>query len=345
MRIGIKFDLRNPAPWSRPQREVYDKCLTWCEEADARGVGSIWVSEHHLFTDGYIPQPLTFAAAIAARTKRARIGTAVLLAPLRPPILIAEEAAVVDIISGGRLDLGMGAGYARREFAAYEADFASRFSATDAAAIEIRQMWKEGSVTPSPLQDELPIYLGYTSPKGAYRAGKNGFALLHVRPALVEAYFEGLRDGGHSRDRASLAGDAHMMLTDDPERTYELVKRQIAWRYDTYNAHSAIGSGRPAPPLVDPDMWAPGAQGQDLSAPGVAPAEYHIVTPEEAVRRIKEIASSGFPIADLHTYCTSGVPDELVERHIELVCDHLIPALASKPSADEPAPTSPRANG
>ena len=90
--------------------------------AERLGADSVWLSEHHLFEDGYLPQPLTMAAAIAARTKRIRIGTAVLLAALRPAVQIAEEAAIVDLVSGGRLVLGFGAGYVPREFEAYGAE-------------------------------------------------------------------------------------------------------------------------------------------------------------------------------------------------------------------------------
>jgi len=125
-----------------------------------------------------------------------------------------------------------------------------------------------------------------------------------------------------------------MMLTDDPERTYDLVKHQIAWRYDTYNAYSAMDTGRPAPDPVDPDRWRPGASAAQDAAPGFAPAAYHIVTPDEGVRRLKELAAIGLPIADLHVYCTAGIPDELTERHIELVCDHLVPAMAAGPAFD-----------
>ena len=111
MDVGIYFDLRNPPAWATDWSRLYGFSLELCEEAERLGCHAIWLTEHHLFDDGYLPQPLTMAAAVAARTSRVRIGTGVLIAPLHHPVELAEQAAVVDIISSGRVDLGIGAGY------------------------------------------------------------------------------------------------------------------------------------------------------------------------------------------------------------------------------------------
>jgi alkanesulfonate monooxygenase SsuD/methylene tetrahydromethanopterin reductase-like flavin-dependent oxidoreductase (luciferase family) len=131
MDVGLLFDLRNPEQWHRPWAGHYARTLEWCEEADQRGVGGLWFTEHHLFEDGYLPQPLTFAAAVAARTRRARIGTSVVLPALHHPVDLAEQAALVDLISGGRLELGLGAGYRVPEYQLLGADFGRRFTAAD----------------------------------------------------------------------------------------------------------------------------------------------------------------------------------------------------------------------
>jgi alkanesulfonate monooxygenase SsuD/methylene tetrahydromethanopterin reductase-like flavin-dependent oxidoreductase (luciferase family) len=79
MRTGIYFDLRNPPRWRRPWPAFYAQTLERIGDAERLGVDDVWLSEHHFFEDGYLPQPLTFAAAVAARTERVRIGTAILL--------------------------------------------------------------------------------------------------------------------------------------------------------------------------------------------------------------------------------------------------------------------------
>ena len=81
MNVGLYFDLRNPPAWAANTARLYGFALEMCEEADRLGVHSLWFSEHHMFEDGYLTQPLTFAAAAAARTRCARLGTAIIVAP------------------------------------------------------------------------------------------------------------------------------------------------------------------------------------------------------------------------------------------------------------------------
>lgn len=114
--FGIMHDFRRPD--GGDHHEYYAECLDEVALADRLDLDAVWLSEHHLTDDGMTPAPLVLAAAIAARTSRLRIGTSVLVLPLHHPLRVAEEAAVVDLLSGGRLVLGVGQGYAEREFAA-----------------------------------------------------------------------------------------------------------------------------------------------------------------------------------------------------------------------------------
>ncbi|WP_293047415.1 LLM class flavin-dependent oxidoreductase [Mycobacterium sp.] len=202
MKVGIYLDLRNPPQWRKDWSRVHGFGLELCEEADRLGAHSVWLSEHHLFDDGYLPQPLTFAAAVAARTRQIRIGTAVLLAPFRPAVEIAEDAAIVDAISNGRLELGFGAGYRRPEFESYAADIDRRYAEIDTRVRALRALWREGRVPPAPTQAPVPIWLGYTGPRGARRAGLLGEGLRAISPDLYPPYRQGLVDGGHDASSA-----------------------------------------------------------------------------------------------------------------------------------------------
>src|SRR5437764_10287626 len=159
----------------RSDEELYADALDLAVYAEELGFDSVWTSEHHFLDDGYAPSLLPLCAAIAARTSRVEIGTGVLLIPLHDPIRVAEDAATVDLISGGRLILGLGLGWRAEEFRMFGVPISERVRRT-AETIEIlRRAWAgrrfsyEGrvfsfdqvQVTPSPAQEAgPPIWLG-----------------------------------------------------------------------------------------------------------------------------------------------------------------------------------------
>ena len=222
MKVGVYFDLRNPPQWRRDPAELYASFLELCEEAEHVGLDSIWVTEHHGFDDDYLPAPLTLLAAVAARTRRVRLGTAVVVAPLHAAAAIAEQSAVVDLLSAGRLDLGLGAGYRGPEFDLFGAEMASRYRVNDARAREIRNLWASGAVTPAPAQQRVPIWMGYLGPKGARRAGRMGENLLSIDARNWPHYRAGLLDGGHDPAVGAMGGAVQGWVSDDPERDWHM---------------------------------------------------------------------------------------------------------------------------
>jgi alkanesulfonate monooxygenase SsuD/methylene tetrahydromethanopterin reductase-like flavin-dependent oxidoreductase (luciferase family) len=321
VKLGLYFDLRNPAPWARPWPEVYGRALDLVVEAERLGAASVWFSEHHLFSDGYLPQPLTFAAAAAARTTRMRIGTAVLLAALRPAALVAEEAAVIDQISGGRLELGIGAGYSVPEYELYNADITKRYGLADAAVAEIRRLLDEGIVTPPAAQNPFPIWLGYQGPQGAKRAGRLGVGLLSLDRALLDPYREGLVEGGHDSATARTGGMLDIIVADDPEAAFEQILPHYAHQLNSYRAAAVAGSGRDAPKEITVDKLRSGAA-QKGQIPGL-----RVLTPTDAVNAIRG-ATDGSPVEHVYLWASvAGMPDDLVERHVELTCTQVAPNL------------------
>ena len=158
--------------------------------AEECGFDSVWTAEHHGAEDGFMPAPLVLLSAIAANTVRVTLGTNVLVAPLWDPIRLAEEAAIVDHLSAGRLVLGLGVGYMEHEFAALGADYPSRGDRTEEIVAAVRAAWRGEpissaagpdragiAVTPPPL-GEPPIYIGGFVRRSVERAVRLGAGYL-----------------------------------------------------------------------------------------------------------------------------------------------------------------------
>jgi alkanesulfonate monooxygenase SsuD/methylene tetrahydromethanopterin reductase-like flavin-dependent oxidoreductase (luciferase family) len=315
------LDLRNPQQWHRPWFDHYRQTLEWIEQAEQWGAGSVWMTEHHFFSDGYLPQPLTFAAAVAARTSRIRIGTAVLLGALRHPVHLAEEAALVDVLSGGRLELGLGAGWSQREYEVFGVDIGRRFSLTDQALARVRTLLNEDGVNPAPIQQPVPLWLGYQGPQGARRAGRLGAGLLALSAPLLEPYLRGLREGGHDPATARMGGLLDIIVADDPEQATERILPHLAHQANTYRRGKAEGTGKPAEDLTVEDLRRRVRAGEGL--PGLT-----VLTADDAVREILA-RTAGLPARHIYFWASvAGMPDDLVERHLELLFRKVRPALA-----------------
>src|SRR5262245_3185580 len=124
----------------------FEDTIHECERAETAGFDSVWLGEHHNNPLLY-PRPLLGLAAIASRTRRLRLGTGVLLLPLYRPLDVAEEGAIVDVVSNGRHILGVGAGYAPEEFDAFDVSMKERGSRMDEAVPLIQRLWTEERVT------------------------------------------------------------------------------------------------------------------------------------------------------------------------------------------------------
>jgi alkanesulfonate monooxygenase SsuD/methylene tetrahydromethanopterin reductase-like flavin-dependent oxidoreductase (luciferase family) len=327
MKVGLYFDLRNPPLWRQDSSRLYGFTLEMCEEAERLGAHSIWLTEHHLFEDGYMSQPLTFAAAVAARTRRVRIGTGIVMAPLHPAISIAEQATVVDLISGGRLELGLGSGYRAPEFELYGADLTKRFGTTLSRAREIRQLWADPRVTPLRAQDHIPIWLGFAGPKNVRRAGELGEGLLALDPRLYAPYQEGLIAGGHSPTIARMGGMVNAWITDDPDEDWPKIARYAHYWIESYRRAAVEGTSDPAPPPVDMDQLrtADITRGWDMFGDCHIP----ITTPEDAARQLRDYLA-GLPVEQIYFWASyAGMPEAMVARNVQMICTRLAPLLRS----------------
>lgn len=198
--FGVMHDFRQPLPWKVSTSDYYAECLGLVQLAEHAGFRTSWLSEHHGTDDGFLPAPLIAATAIAARTTRMTVATNVLLLPLHHPLRVAEEGAVLHALSGGRFLLGVGQGYAAKEFAAFGVDRRQRPSRFEEGLRIIRQAWREGRAgfdgrryqipdMPFEPRADVPIYVGATAQPSIDRAVQLADGLVtyvgqpdHLRP-------------------------------------------------------------------------------------------------------------------------------------------------------------------
>ena len=195
----LRFDLRAPEGGA-PAPELYRAALDIAEWGEQRGCLAVVVSEHHGAEDGYLPAPLVLAAAIAGRTRRVPIQVAALLAPLHDPVELAEQMAVLDLASGGRVSYVLGLGYRPEEYAMFGRDFATRGRRLETCVEALRRAWTgaafevEGRivrVTPRPATPGgPPLLLGGGSPAAVRRAARLGLGMITQGgdPALEALY-------------------------------------------------------------------------------------------------------------------------------------------------------------
>jgi len=214
LNVGLLFPFRNPPAWRKPFSDFYAEQLAQTQFAENLGYDEIWLTEHHFAEDGYSPAVLPIASAIAAITKRIRIGTYLVLLPLHNAVRVAEDAATIDIISNGRFDLGVGQGYAPGEFAAYGVNRKTRASRLEEGIEVIRGAWtkedfsyegrhykvKNVRLMPRPVQSpHPPLWIGAGAPKAIARAGRMGCHFMGLaNPAAQQTYDDSLRQAGRN---------------------------------------------------------------------------------------------------------------------------------------------------
>ncbi len=321
MKVGLNFTADLAGADQHAAARLFSFVLELSEEADRLGADALWYSEHHVWEGGHMAQPLAYCAAVAARTSRIRIGTGIMVPAFTSAVQVAEEATLVDLLSGGRLDLGLGAGYSIPEFELFGVDIRSRYDALDRRAQEIRTLWEEGKLTPAPIQDPVPIWMGYQGVKGAYRAGKLGEGLLSADARNWDHYRSGLLDGGHELSRARMAGAITGWVTDDPERDWPEVAPHVAEKFELYKRAYVQGRNLPVPRPVDPN-WLRQA---DMA---LRPLTYFLhATPEESAKKIKEYVGDA-PVEEVHiNFPVAGLGEGLVLKEVQTICTRLAPLL------------------
>lgn len=339
MKFGLgQFTLQIP-PWDpRTPAQLYADTLDLAAFAEEHGFASFWLAEHHGASDDYNPSLLPMLSAVAARTRTMEIGTGVLLAPLHDPIRLAEDAAVVDAISGGRLNLGLGLGWVEEEYRMFGVDMRRRGKRFDEIVQVLRLAWqgerfsfdgeflsyRDIMVRPRPAH-AIPIWLGGQADAAVHRAA-----------TLGDGHFP-----------ASVAGG--MAIVERAKQIREIRERQGLTGPYRYGAFLPVGLG------TDMDegwagvrdgvlhvrgaymMWAQGTRNVAGARDALAPHEEQVRagavcgTPAQVIDGLRPIvegiAGSGFEDPFLSVILAPpGTPLDVAKRRVEMFAAEVMPA-------------------
>jgi alkanesulfonate monooxygenase SsuD/methylene tetrahydromethanopterin reductase-like flavin-dependent oxidoreductase (luciferase family) len=249
-----------------PLESIYQRAIERFEIMDQAGYDAVWLAEHHFSSFSVCPSVHMMATMAAARTKRMRIGTAVSLAPFYHPLRLAEEVALLDVLSGGRVNWGAGRGFSRGEFAAFGIpmeESAPRFRET--VEIVLRAWTEERlsyagehfqfegvEVLPKPLQKpHPPVWMAATSESAIDWAASRGFSILmdphctHVELASKRGrYGEQLASAGFDAAGRDIPMARLIAVAPNAERAAEVARRGAGWMVGSYIG-GARGGGDP----------------------------------------------------------------------------------------------------
>lgn len=285
--VVIRFDLRVPPFGSASHADLYAACLDQSAWADEQGLASVVLSEHHGVADGYLPAPLTLAAAIAGRTKQIRINIAAVLVPLHDPIRLAEQLAVLDLASGGRVSLVAGVGYREEEFRMAAVEQKQRGKLLEEYVEVMRKAWtgepfewrgRTIRVTPKP-QSPPMILIGGSTAIAAKRAARlrSGFFPSIGDQHLADIYTAECARLGFTGGFVSLpSGPGFVHVSEDPERDWARIAPHALYDAQTYAAWQT--------PDQRSSVHVKAASLGDIRKSGV----YRVVTPDECVQLAQE---------------------------------------------------------
>ena len=255
MKVGILqfFGWRDR---SVPLPSIYDMALERIDIMDTTGYDAVWLAEHHFSTFSVCPSVHMMGVMAAARTKRLRIGTAVSLAPFYNPLRLAEEVALLDVLSGGRVNWGAGRGFERSEFEAFGIPGKESAPRFHEAVDIVLKAWTSDKLTyrgkffsyegvevlPKPRQvPHPPVWMAATSPPAIDWAAANGFSILmdphSSREELARKrrhYGEKLAAAGHSEAGRIIPMARLIAIDETAEKAREVARRAAQWTVASY---------------------------------------------------------------------------------------------------------------
>jgi alkanesulfonate monooxygenase SsuD/methylene tetrahydromethanopterin reductase-like flavin-dependent oxidoreductase (luciferase family) len=251
-RFGVVYDFRNPPDSALSTPRLYAEILDQVAWLDGLGLDLAWFTEHHFVDDGYLPSWTPVAGAMAARTRRMRFSSDICLLPFSHPLRLAEDLAVLDNLSGGRIEIGIGMGYAPHEFRGFGVPIAERASRTDEGLEVLRRCFAGERFSFHGARyhfDDVVIRPGYAQPggpplwvaamsaAGARRAARFDANLLPQGPReeALEPWIEAVTAAGRDPARYRVGIIRSCFVTDDPGRDWPAIRAAERYRGQLYS--------------------------------------------------------------------------------------------------------------
>jgi alkanesulfonate monooxygenase SsuD/methylene tetrahydromethanopterin reductase-like flavin-dependent oxidoreductase (luciferase family) len=291
IQISCSFDMRAP-DWGTPASALYPAAIEMAAFADRIGVDRIGLMEHHGSEDGYLPRPFTLCAGMAAVTSRVKFALGAVILPLHDPVAVAEEIAILDLMSNGRFSVIFGAGYVPSEFAMFGKSVHDRAKLMDKGleiilrALAGERFEADGRpifIRPLPARDPHDIVMvGGGVPASARRAARFDVGFGPMTPEVVDLYLEECRRHGRApreywRPKPGMPLAIH--LCEDPDQGWAAIERHavhVITEYAKWAEQEGDASNSPFKGLTDPAV---------LRHAGLFAAW----TPEQLLARVPEI--------------------------------------------------------
>lgn len=354
MRFGMLHLFESPV--GRTEADVIGEQLDLMQAAEDLGFDSIWPAEHHFSEYGYCVSTPLALAAVARATKRVRLGSAVVVLPFHNPIHVAEEFAFLDVLSGGRVDLGVGRGYAKLEWDGHGMDPAQSHSLFRESLEVIVQAWTQERVNyagehftfedlpvrPKPLQQpHPPIWVASLSPQSYELAGEVGANLLfsptftpdkQLILKALDKYRTVMRAHGHDPATKRIGALRFIYVADSMEQARKDFEGPVLDYYRSLSTIVAPKSGEALPTYELYPTLKKAAAKIDFDSL-VEGGALIVGTPDYARERIQEFADET-GVTDLLLWTRlAGLGPEKLTRCMELMSQEVFPAFREEPAA------------
>ncbi|MBK6401366.1 MAG: LLM class flavin-dependent oxidoreductase [Rhodocyclaceae bacterium] len=318
----LRLDLRSPE-FAGENKSRFPTGLEMAACAEEIGFDQCMLSEHHGAADGYLPSPLVYGAAIAARTSRLKLSISALILPLHDPLRIAEDAAVLDHIAQGRLELVLVAGFLPSEFEMFDRSLAQRGALLEEHVAVLRRAWRGEPfeyrgrmvrVTPRPWRPSgPPLLLGGATPLAARRAARHGDGFVAGVAGLYEIYAATCAELGKPAAPAPVFGPLAVFVSDDPDATWQRIAPHALHETNSYARWYAEGS--------IPGPYGHYDDADSLRASGL----YQVLTPAQCI----ELAHRLGPQGQMFVHpLLAGLDPAIGWQTLRLLKEQVMPALS-----------------